>query len=58
MGAKGVFDEADEIYRIVGAAMEVHRELRAVLLNFGPKSLQYKRFVLDPREKSSVISLP
>ena len=55
--------QKDEVYRIVGAAMKVHSELRqehiaqvmnylkatktriGVLINFGERSLKYKRVI-------------
>ena len=58
MGAESAFDESDEIYRIVGAAMEVHRELRGGLLEppyqdaleyeFGARGIPFAREQAQP----------
>ena len=41
-----------ETFAIIGAAMEVHRELgqRGLLLNFGVASLEDKRLVFSPSD--------
>ena len=60
------FSKRDEqTYAVIGAAMAVHGELvngfqRALLLNFGTKSLQHKRIVFNLREsaKSADKSFP
>jgi hypothetical protein len=34
-----------ESYQIIGACIEVHKEL-GILINFGEKSLKYKRLII------------
>jgi len=44
-------EKDQETFAIIGAAMEVHRELgchRRLLLNFGGPSLEHKRLLFGP----------
>ena len=46
-------EKDQETFAIIGAAMEVHRELgchRGLLLNFGGPSLEHKRLLFGPSE--------